>query len=205
MMTNADFLMLVTDLCSESLSDSRFRATLHQSRRTVAVIDTSDMVLFAYMVAAHIQSDSYGLPFPEEIQRMLKVPGSYLHRVAYRRCAHEWHDIMRAADYYAAGIPAELVAAANNSMSSSHGRGEWSKQDVGQMHALGVPPEYVRDTKGIVCSVDDLAALHTAGVPPYYALALAGNAARGPRDYGMKPKRIISLWQNRIPVEYAVA
>jgi len=206
-MTNVEFLAFVADLTHDFSTNKVWQKTVREARLKFAHLDVNDMVAYAYLVAGYVLSDSYGIPFPEEIDKMLAVPSSYLHRVAYNRCSHEWHHALRALRYYQANVPAEFVAASPNSMDDIHSAGEWSFQDLIQLHTAGVSAEYVEKTSGIMCAPENLVKMHQAGVPAEYVVALADMAMRRPWGAfkGMKPKDIIAAWKSGLPLEYAMA
>lgn len=206
-MTNAEFLAFVADLTRDFPANSVWQKIVREARLKFAHLDVNDMVAYAYLVAGYVLSDSYGIPFPEEIDKMLAVPSSYLHRVAYNRCSHEWHHTLYALTFYKAGLPADFVTASHNSMSHIHGSGEWGSAELIRIYESGVSAEYVEATNGIMCSPENLALMYHAGVPAEYVVALADMAMRRPRDSfkGMKPKDIIAAWGLGLPLEYAMA
>lgn len=208
-MRGEEFLAFVTELADghSVRMDHRWRNEVRDARWKLAGVDTTDMVLFAYLVAGYLLSESYGIPYPEDMEKMLAVPSGYLHRVMYRRCGHEWHNIIKAGKFYRAGVPAELVIAAKGSLSDVHSAGEWMSDEVLYFHEQGVTAEYVEATEGILCTAPHLARMYHAGVPADYAMALSNVAGSKPWDsfQGMKPKRIIELWETGVCIEYASA
>lgn len=209
-MDNHTFLAFVAELTNtlSALMTDRWLQEVRDARWKLAGVQTNDRVLFAYLVAGYyMASESYGIPYPEDIQKMLAVPSGYLHRVAYRRCEHEWHDIIKASKFFHAGVPAEMVLAAKGSLSDIRSAGEWMSDEVIYLHEQGVSPEYVKETEGILCTAPHLAQMYHAGVPAHYAIALSNVAGSKPWDsfQGLKPKRIIKLWEAGVPIEYASA
>ena len=204
-----EFLAFVAELTDDiaSLTDERWRAEVREARWKLAGVETSDMVLFAYLVAGYLLSDSYGIPYPEEIEKMLAVPSGYLHQVMYRQGTHEWHSVIKAGKFYRAGVPAELVVAAKGSLSGIRGAGEWMTDEVCYLHEQGVAAEYVKATEGILCAASQLADMYHAGVPADYVVALSNTVAHKSGDsfQGLEPQRIIELWEAAVPVEYASA
>lgn len=208
-MRGEEFFAFVTELADghSVRMDHRWRNEVRNARWKLAGVDTTDMVLFAYLVTGYLLSESYGIPYPEDMQKMLAVPSGYLHRVAYRRCGHEWHDIIKAGKFFHAGVPAEMVLAVKGSLSDIRSAGEWMSDEVLYLHEQGVSPEYVKATEGILCTASHLAQMHHAGVPADYAMALSNVAGSKPWNavQALKPKRIIELWEAGIPIEYASA
>ncbi len=202
-MNNAEFTAFVADLVGEDVVNARFVAEVRDARWRLVRVQTEDMVLRAYLVAGYLLYDISNLPTRENTAWMFAMPGSYLHRVAYNRSSHDWDAIIRAARYYHAGVSAEMVEAAAGSMRGILGSSDWLSDDVIQLDRWGVTPAYVKATHRAICSAPDLAKLHGAGVPADYVMALV--SIKGDREDGMKPGRIIELWEAGIPVEYALA
>lgn len=191
-MLTADFEALVADILRIHLS-ARDSEVIRKARRKLAVVPTGDMVLYAHMVAAYIESGYESVP---NVEWILGMPGSYLEELRAGFYPGDWSCLDYASDFYRAGVPAEMVVAAKNALLGIHGSSEWSRSDIVTLHRAGVPAAYVAEAGVIRCGVPAFVKLFEAGVSGEYASFLVNR--------GFKPKVVREAWAAGIPLEYVV-
>lgn len=190
-MLNAEFNALVADILGSLVEQFEERVT--QARRKLAGVQTSDMVLYAHLVAAYIDSDYDSVP---NLEWILAVPGTYLEHLRTGVFPGDFDCLDRASMLYRAGVPAEMAVAARNVLFRSTSRGEWTYTEVVELHHAGVSADYVSEAGVILCGPKALARMFHAGVSAAYASALVAR--------GVKPKGICEAWAAGIPLEYVV-
>lgn len=193
-MLNSEFNDLVEDIVYSGNEDRAWlEAQVKKARRKLAGAQTNDMVLFAHLVAAYIESEYESVP---NLEWILQVPGSYLEKLRAGVFPGGFACLDRASDFYRAGVPAEMVVAAKNALFGMTGSGEWTYSEIVELHNAGVTAEYVAQAGPILCGPKAFIGLFRAGVAPEYATALIAK--------GLKPKHVRENWAVGIPVEYVV-